>query len=113
MPSHDFRVGDPCYLDAIVCNATAQQLTDHPLFVVLDVFGEYWFAPSWIKITEGIDFFDLDFSIGITNVEVIPLFSWPPDTGSQSGIFFWGAMTNPERTEIFGELDNWEFGWAT
>ncbi len=110
MPSHSFQAGDLCGCRAIVCNVTGSPIADHPLFVVLDVFGSYYFAPSFNSYDNYLQQFPV-FSTGQTVVEVIPQFSWPSGTGNASGLRWYGALTNPSVSELFGEMGMWEFGW--
>ena len=112
MPATEFHTGDPCYLLASVCNQTGITISGYPLFVILDVFGSYWFAPSWISLEDGIDSYNQDFVVGLSSITVIPEFEWPGDVGSGSNIVFWGAMTDPGITELFGTYDYWTFGWS-
>ncbi len=111
MPSHAFQTGNLCYLSAWVCNAGIETLIDYPLFVILDVYGSYWFGPSWKPADQGIDFYLQEFEPGLTEVVIIPEFLWPEIKGSGSGIVFWGAMTDPSHSELFGTFSNWTFGW--
>lgn len=112
MPDIFFEAGDPVYLRATVTNQSSMTITGFPLFVLLDVFGEYWAAPSWKPVVEGLDYYSLDFPPGETIVDPISEFAWPEGAGSGQGIIFWGAVTNPGITDICGQYDNWQFGWG-
>ncbi len=108
MPSEYYMPGSPCYCDAIVCNADGALLTGYPLFVALDVYGTYFFAPSF----SDFDFIFRDFPAGQTTVTIVQYFTWPSGTGSARGITWYGAMTNPEMTAVYGELNTFSFGWG-
>ncbi|MBN1356497.1 metallophosphoesterase [bacterium] len=108
MPSHVFYPADACSTRVTVCNAEGYDLADYPLFVILDVYGMYFFAPSF----SDFDYYIKIFPTGNTTVEVIPEFTWPEGCGSTSGILWISALTNPEITLLFGELGIWEFGWS-
>lgn len=108
MPSNFFRPGDLCYCDAIVCNAEGSTLVGYPLFVILDVFGSYFFAPSF----GDFDYYMMNFPPDETFVTVLPEFNWPEGAGSANGIIWYGAMTNPEMSALFGELGMFTFGWG-
>jgi hypothetical protein len=108
MPSHLFRPGDPCYCSVTVINADTAPLTEYPLFVILDVFGDYFFAPSF---TQTPDYFPGPWSTGVTIIEVLPEFEWPETGTSASGIIWYAALTDPAVTHIVGQSDSWEFGW--
>jgi len=108
MPAQLFWPGANCSLRALVCNTTEQPFTENPLFVILDVFGSYWFAPTW---STEFDKYRWEFAPGLSTVDVIQPFAWPADVGAGSGIVFWGALTDPSVTQVFGEFDSWTFGW--
>ena len=110
MPSQTFRAGDTCWCNVDVCNAGATPMTNHPLFVILDVYGSLYFAPSFGEFDSFLDDYP-EFPIGEIVVEVLPLFSWPENVGSASGIQWYAALTNPEITQIVGEWDTFVFGW--
>ncbi|MBN1297936.1 hypothetical protein JXA80_14255, partial [bacterium] len=108
MPAHRFIAGDPCDVRVTVSNPDGITYPDRPLFVILDVYGILFFWPEWT-----------DFSYEVVTVEprmervysVIPAFTWPADVGSASGLAFYGAITDPEITEIVGQWSIWEFEW--
>jgi len=112
MPSHHFNPGDTFSLKTFICNTNSTTLTGYPLFIILDIFSEYWFAPSWISTSEGIDWYIRIFPPGLTTIIVIPEFSWPSGAQNIDGIIFWGAMTDPGMANLYGSMDSWEFGWS-
>jgi len=101
MPSHFFHTGETAYTRVIVSNTNPSTFTGYPLFVLLDVYGQYFFAPGF----SSFDYFDRNFPNGDTVVEVIPEFIWPESVGTASGLFWFAAFTNPEMTALFGNLD--------
>ncbi len=109
MPSDVFHAGDPCACNVTVANPGPETYTDVPLFVILDVYGTYFFWP---------DFSDFNYqnletlAPGINEYVVLPEFPWPEVSGNVSGILWYAAMTNAGITELFGTLDMWEFGWG-
>jgi len=112
MPAAIFHAGDPFSLTAEICNAEKEDFTDLPLFVLLDVYGEYWFAPSWISEKDGLDYYkDLTFKPGITNITIIEQFDWPANAGKADDIFFYAALLTPEMDRIFGIFSQAEFSW--
>lgn len=111
MPSHDFGPNDLCSCSATVCNAEGSDLESYPLFVILDVFGSYFFAPSFNQTFDNyLDLHQL-WDIGETQILVLPEFMWPAGVGSASGIKWYAALTNPQMTQLFGGMGSWEFGW--
>lgn len=109
MPATHFQTGDPFFCRVTACNPGLDTFPDIPLFVLLDVYGSYYFAPGF----GGFDYYELNLHPGKTVVEVIPVFSWPPGTGSASGIIFYAGMTNHDMTDLFGMMDFVVFGWGT
>ena len=87
-------------------------LTDIPVFFLLDVYGEFWFWPSWVQFQppeNAVDFEMVDLSTGTTAIEVLPSFTWP-HAGEAHGLYMYGAMLNQAMTEIMGEMAIVEFG---
>lgn len=110
MPAHIFHPGDACSCTAVVCNATGSTLFGYPLFVILDVYGSYFFAPSFGPYDNYMQQYP-EFAAGETMVEVLPAFEWPAGVGSAGGLMWYGALTDPVVTNLFGKLGTWEFGW--
>lgn len=110
MPEREFVPGDVCGVSIVVANPGNEEYTGRPLFAILDVYGSFYFWPDWS---------DFDFEvIDVGPMEereytVIPEFIWPQGVGQASGLYFYGAMTNSEITEIFGQWTIWEFEWRT
>ncbi len=112
MPAHAYYPGDPCSCIVSVCNNTGASLSDHPLFVILDIHGMLIFAPGFTETPDNYGDIYPDFPEGLTDVTVLDEFMWPENVGSQSGIIWYAAMTNPEMTDLMGEWDSFTFGWA-
>jgi len=108
MPSDYFRPGDDFYVDVYLCNTDSVEY-EVPLFVILDVLGQYFFAPTFSEF----DKYDVILPANdMTKVEVLPMFSWPEGAGSASGIVFYAGMTNTQMNQLFGDLDSKTFGWG-
>jgi len=103
-----FRPGDWFFLIAIVYNHTQTNYYDQPFATVLDVFGEYFFYPSWTYEFECVI---IDAIIGEKEIELLN-FIWPYGCGSVNGIYFHSAMLNHDQNEVFGDLGSIEFGWS-
>jgi C1A family cysteine protease len=108
MPAHYFSYGSTCSCDAVVCNTDTSVLSDCMLFVILDVLGTCFFAPGF----SAYDCYDMTFEPGETTVEVVPVFTWPGNTGSAQGIVWYGALTDAAVTHLIGESGSFEFGWG-
>ncbi|MBN2054828.1 hypothetical protein JW905_07895 [bacterium] len=53
-----------------------------------------------------------EFPVGETEVEVIPPCFWPAGTGCATGLYWYGALLDPQMTMLVGEFDMWEFGFG-
>ncbi len=109
MPLTHYTYGDECYVDIYFCNPDATAYADTPVFMILDVYGALFFAPTF---TADIDFYTEDIALGESSMEIIPHFSWPRIDGSASNIFWYAGMTNATMTELMGEFDMFGFGWG-
>ena len=107
MPAHEYGPGDDCSCDLYICNPNSEIYQNVPIFVVLDVYGIYFFAPSFSEFDQYME----NVEPGLKIISVLPEFPWPEGAGSASGIRWYGAMTNAAITELFGELGIFEFGW--
>ena len=109
MPALYYQPGNPCACTVFLCNPESVTYNTVPLFVLLEVAGSYFFAPSF----EDFDYYTIqNLAPGVTPVEIIHEFIWPEGTGSASEINWYAAMTNESQTELFGAMDTWTFGWG-
>ncbi len=112
LPSSWFIPDETFSLTASVCNNTGETLTGYPLFVVLDVFGEYFWGPGWTTTFDNyLDELPV-WEEGATDLVIIPEFAWPDGAGTASGIRFIACMTDPAITIPYGEIAVAEFGWG-
>jgi hypothetical protein len=107
IPAEMYRSGDIYYCNVRICNITDEFYRAVPLFVILDVYGALFFAPEFDELS----WYDIDVQQGELIVEVVPPFVWPSNAGEAYGIYWYAGMTNPEMTELFGDMDMREFGW--
>ncbi|MBN1551898.1 S8 family serine peptidase, partial [bacterium] len=108
MPAHHFAPEDTCACMVSICNPQNMTEENIPLFVILDVFGSLFFAPSFT----GFDHYTVTLAPGIMQFDVIPFFKWQRGAGDADGIFWYAAITDQRITQIRGEWDSWEFGWS-
>jgi len=108
MPSNYFQPGDPFYCKAIICNAEGSEISGKPLFVILAIQGNYYFAPSF----GSYDSFSMNFPVGDTTVDVLNEFAWPSGVGTMSDVNWYGALTDSSVTTLFGTLGVYTFGWG-
>ena len=95
-------------MTVFICNPDSQTYSGVPVFVILDVYGSYFFAPTF----GAFDYYVMDIQLGMTEKQVLPIFKWPANVGSAGGLIWYAAMTDQAVTTLFGELDTWEFGWV-
>ncbi len=107
MPAESFAPGDTFYCDITVCNPGPDTYSDIPLFMILDVYGVYYFAPSFTTDLDYYPFVTLE--PGEQKVQVLEPFEWP-QAGEGAAIWY-SAMTNPEITELLGIMDQKNFDW--
>lgn len=112
MPQEFYSPGELFYLEARLINP-GPAVHQTALFVILDVYGDLWFWPSWTRFPPELDFDWTPLNHGITPISIIEEFSWP-DTGSDeaAGLVFWGAMLNDELNDLRGDMDRIEFGYG-
>jgi len=108
-PATYFRPDDEFYLNLEICNNLMHIMTDIPIFVILEVQGNFWFAPGW---TQTVDYYQEDLPVALTEKLIINPFLWPENAGSFNGAVFWSAITNPALTNILGDIGVWEFSWG-
>ncbi len=107
MPSHLFLEGDPCNLTCTIGNP-GSPIPSTPLFVILDAYGSYFFAPGW---TQTADWYTRTIATGEETETILPDFAWPGGVGTAENLVFYAAMTDPGITTLLGYLDSWTFGW--
>lgn len=89
--------GDVFRVKTIVSNP-GQSLTNIHLFFFLDVYGTYYFWPSWSEF----DSVTMDVPSGRTPVDILE-FTWPETpTSDASGLNFWSAMVNESMSQVIG-----------
>jgi hypothetical protein len=108
MPSANYNPGDTCYCRVLLCNPGSETYVDMPVFVILDVYGSYFFAPTF----SDFDHYTVTLPAGSQTQDVLPEFSWPTGAGNASGIYFYAGMTDSEITELIGDYDAFMFGWS-
>jgi len=78
------------------------------LWIILDVFGAYWYGPAW---TQNPVCYDLGI-LTTSSTEQILQFDWPETQSAAEDICFWGAMTDDSHTRIIGNYDKISFGYG-
>ncbi len=68
-------------------------------YIILDVWGQYFFWPSWVPYPPDIDHQCAAVFPGETRVEILD-FIWPSGAGSATDLGFWAALADPGTYEI-------------
>ncbi len=107
--------GDPFEVIGYLDNPTDPR-SQVPTFFILDVYGAYWFWPSWTEFVPGtgagLDYRLTDLPTGTTTVQVIDEFTWP-ETGSgpMNALYFHGAMLDDTLSSVIGAFATVEWGF--
>lgn len=109
MPSNFFHPGDVCAVEVRICNPSVATYHDVPLFVILDVYGNYYFAPDFSSFA----YYTLeDVASGQTTLSILSQFNWPDGAGIAENINWYAGMTNKDQTQLFGNYGFFSFGWG-
>jgi len=104
-----FTPGDQFLLTFCYQNPGSGQSLDQ--YVLLDVFGLYFFWPGW---EEAVDFERTFVRPGsnCADPQTILEFTWPDTDAAADGVAFWGAYLNPSAPVIVGNFDHLTFGFG-
>jgi len=113
-PPYFFTPGDECALYSVVTKPEGYPVpdpgTEVDIYLILDVYGEHWFWPSW---SQDIDFRTIPLTEGYYSSECIFNFTWPTGTGSASGLRFWACtMQMTPESFLLGPVAMLEFGYS-
>ncbi len=97
--------GDMFSVTGYLDNTGLNGLGSVPVFFILEIFGTYYFWPSWIVLEDDIDFQFMDLARGTREITVVHEFQWP-QFGSEpvTGLVFYGAMLTDDMQRIRGEM---------
>lgn len=90
-----YEAGDTCILSLMLRNPGPTDTVDE--FLILDVFGEYWFWPSF---EQDLDFRTKTIPQGFEEFETVLEFVWPSGAGAADGIIFWAACLDSGTTNL-------------
>ncbi len=107
IPSAHYSVDDIFSCDVIVTNYGNTDLQGYPLFVLLGIGDQFFFAPGF----SDFEYYTRSFPAGETTIGVVPEFLWPSGAGSGSGCWY-AAMTNQDIQTLYGNLSVFDFSWS-
>ncbi len=102
-----YRAGDQFWLKCHIC--VDSLVLGMPTAVLLGVYGEYWFWPSW---EQDFDMTIMDFPAGLTTFYALTPFIWPNVEGHVTGLEFYAAILNHQMNDIVGEFGYIDFGYT-
>ncbi|HPQ42274.1 MAG TPA: hypothetical protein PLV45_18025, partial [bacterium] len=108
MPKTEFVPDDLCFCRLTVNNIAGATYTDMRQFVILDVTGSLYFAPSFTSY----DYYSEILPPGETLIEVLPEFPWPHGCGTMNGVFMYAAVTDSDVAYLVSNLEILTFGWT-
>jgi hypothetical protein len=116
LPTNNVHPGETFWVSGYLDNPDGP-MSQIPVLFLLDVFGSYFFWPSWRQYappeSTDIDFEIHDIQSGTTQIQVLPSFSWP-DTGAGriESLYFYGAMLNQQMNALLGGMAVVEWGYG-
>ncbi len=84
-------------------------MMDVPTAVLLGVYGQYWFWPSWSMT---FDYEVMDWEMGLTSFYALEPFTWPTVSGTVSNLEFYAALLTPAMDNIIGDYGYITFGYS-
>ncbi len=91
MASVTFSYGDLFSCEVNICNPDMETLPDTPLFVILDLLGNYYFAPEFNAFSH----YTIDVTPGQQTQVVIDSFNWPAVEDPWTGLNWYAVLTDP------------------
>lgn len=107
LTQNEFYPGDHFRLQARLANMEPSP-TNIELYIILDVYGNYWFGPRW---SDNCDAYTINGFIGIRTMTIFD-FTWPEVDSEAQGIIFWAGMVAEGESTLFGFYDRIEFAYA-
>lgn len=107
MPSNSFYPNDLCWVDLWITNVTEDVFWKTPVFVVLDLYGSYYFAPSFTDF----DYYSWNAFPGRWRLSILDVFTWPEGVGVAEDVCWWAAATDSEFSILLSEMHSLTFNW--
>ncbi len=105
------ETGDPFYLHYYLHNPDSAAY-DADAWVLLDVFGDIWFYPSWTSMNDGVDY-EANITVDPFSSfhEIILYMHWPSGLGAASGLKFYGAAFEAGSFDLIGDFQSIDWGY--
>ncbi len=108
LSKHYFNHGDHYNFQADLIYNGTETLHDQVLFIILNVFGSFFWYPSWSNI---LDYQQFDLDPGVETMTVIA-FDFPEVYEFVTDIYFYAAILNQDMDSVVGQWDWVCFGWG-
>ena len=108
IPDHYFYPGREFYCKVDVYAYSGSVYSHLPLFVILEVGGMFFCAPSF----SAFDYYLIEIPPVSQRITVLDTFRWPENAGFGSGIIWYSAITDPEMIRVISNIDFWNMGWG-
>ncbi|MCD4654574.1 hypothetical protein K8T06_11675, partial [bacterium] len=110
LDDHQLEYGDPFLLHFDLHNPSYDSITTD-IWILLDIFGVYWCYPTWIPMSEGVNWKTMEIDFLRTYHETVLDFNWPHVNGNISGLRFWGVALKSGTSDLIGDLQVVEWGY--
>ncbi len=107
MPASHYSEGMICWCRSEICVPDGLDLGQDPLFVILEVAGAYFFAPSFLSF----DYYSPTWISGTNTVQILDGFSWPDTSENAFSARWYTAVTDPGVTQVIGQVGMFDFDW--
>ncbi len=102
-----FESGEPFLLEIHLTNTTPATVSVDQ-YLILDVYGSYFFHPSWNQTG---DFTARSIESGFDRQETVLTFNWPSGTGSADNLRFWLGYLTQGTIDLACDIDFVDFGY--
>ena len=107
MPDTVLTPGDILQLDAEIIN-TREEIPEALVVVLLEIHGSFFCWPHWSYLENdgtGLDWQTMKIRLGQLRLSIISETVWPDQAGEDYGLLFWGALLNPDLSQLLAEID--------
>lgn len=110
LDDRDLLAGERFLLNMLLHNPATAPF-DADAYILLAVYGDYWFWPGWVNIDDGIDFSSVTCPAMTSLPQTILDFEWPQGAGTATGLGFYGALFAPGTFDLIGDIQSIEWGF--
>lgn len=100
-----YRPAEPFKLNCLLFNKLNNNITDAVLYVILEIEGSFFFAPSF---SQNINGYNWTFPPKETTISILQEFPWPGGIGEGEAIFYAGLVSD----NLMSNIAKWDFSWG-